>query len=65
MTPELNLEAIPQHLHAKARAWYQRQMAQAAEKHGKHWPQHFEWVHDYLEEELRQHLKRKGAGHGL
>ena len=64
-TPVLNLDAIPRHLHAQARAWYERQMAKAAAKHGDRWPEYFEWVHEYLEEELRQHLKRKGGRHGL
>lgn len=63
--PVLNLDAIPQHLHAKARAWYERQMANAAAKHGDRWGEYFEWVHEYLEEELRQHLKRSEVRHGL
>ena len=54
----------PEHL-PKARAWFQRQMDRCAEKHGDKWPEHREWMADYLNEELREHLESKGARHAV
>ena len=54
----------PEHL-PKARAWFQRQMDRCAEKHGDKWPEHREWLADYLNEELREHLEKKGGHHGV
>jgi hypothetical protein len=45
----------------KARAWFQRQMDRCAEKHGDKWPDHREWMADYINEELREHLESKGV----
>ena len=64
-TPLLNESAIPpEHLPA-ARAWFQRQMERCAAKHGSNWPEHREWLAEYINEELREHLESKGARHGL
>lgn len=54
----------PEHL-PKARAWFQRQMDRCAAKHGDNWPEHREWLAEYFNEELREHLESKGARHGL
>jgi hypothetical protein len=63
--PGLNEANIPpQHLEA-ARAWFQRQMDRCAAKHGDNWPEHREWLAEYFNEELREHLEKKGARHGL
>ena len=61
----LNESAIPPEHLPKARAWFQRQMDRCAEKHGDKWPEHREWMADYLNEELREHLESKGARHDL
>ena len=34
-------------------------------KHGDKWPEHREWMADYLNEELREHLESKGARHAV
>ena len=57
----LNESAIPPEHLPKARAWFQRQMDRCAEKHGDKWPEHREWMTDYLNEELREHLESKGV----
>lgn len=54
----------PEHL-PKARAWFQRHMDRCAAKHGDNWPEHREWLAEYFNEELREHLERKGARHDL
>ena len=56
-TSLLNEANIPPHLLPKARAWFDRQMARYADKHGDHWQEHREWVADYINEELREHLE--------
>ena len=61
--PLLNESAIPPEHLPKARAWFQRQMDRCAEKHGDKWPDHREWMADYINEELREHLESKGARH--
>ena len=60
-TPLLNESAIPPEHLPKARAWFQRHMDRCADKHGDKWPEHREWMADYLNEELREHLESKGV----
>ena len=64
-TPLLNESVIPPELLPKARAWFQRRMDYYAAKHGTAWPDTREWIADYINEELREHLEKKGARHGL
>ena len=61
----LNESNIPPELLPKARAWFQRRMDYYAAKHGTAWPDTREWIADYINEELREHLEKKGARHGL
>lgn len=61
----LNESNIPPEYLPKARDWFQRQMERCAEKHGASWPEHREWLADYINEELRQHLESKGGHHDL
>lgn len=60
-TPALNESAIPTSLLPKARTWFQRRMDYYAAKHGDQWPQTCEWIGEYVNEELREHLARKGG----
>lgn len=53
---------IPVELRPKAREWFARQMARCAASHGTRWPDHREWLADYLNAELAEHLaKKEGA----
>lgn len=61
----LNETNIPPDLLPTARDWFQRQIDRAAAKHGDKWPEHREWIADYLNEELREHLESKGARHDV
>lgn len=45
---------------ATAEAWYRRQVELLRKCHGTSWPQHREWVLDYLREEARQRLIARG-----
>ena len=59
--PLLNESAIPPELLPKARAWFQRRMDYYAAKHGTAWADTREWIADYINEELREHLAKKGG----
>ena len=61
----LNESNVPPEYLPKAREWFQHQMERCAEMHGTCWPEHREWVADYINEELRQHLESKGVQHAL
>lgn len=60
-TPLLNESVIPPELLPKARAWFQRRMDYYAAKHGTAWANTREWIADYINEELREHLAKKGG----
>lgn len=50
----------PADLRARAQAWYDRQIASIAKAHGDRWPDHKEWIEDYLRQELRERLHALG-----
>lgn len=52
----LKEQNIPPELLPQARTWFDRQMAQLEKAHGDKWPAHREWLADYLNEELREHV---------
>ena len=61
----LNEQNIPPHLLPKARAWYARQIADLEQKHGPGWPNVREWLEDYVNAELREHLEKQEVRHGV
>lgn len=61
----LNEHNIPPHLLPRARAWYARQIADLEEKHGPAWPNVREWLEDYVNAELREHLEKQGVRHAV
>lgn len=40
----------PDELKALAQRWFDRQIAMLSKAHGEHWPEHREWLEDYLRE---------------
>lgn len=50
----------PVEIRRRAEAWYERQIENLAKAHGTSWPEHKEWLEDYLREELRQRLHALG-----
>lgn len=40
----------------ESEAWFQRQMAILEKVHGKRWPDHRDWLEEYLKAELRERL---------
>ncbi len=52
----INEKNIPPALLPKARAWFDRQIKHLEQAHGASWPDHREWLCDYLNAELREHL---------
>lgn len=47
---------------AAAQRWYERELQQAEVTHGARWPEHKEWVDDYLRAELKLRLVARGWG---
>jgi hypothetical protein len=60
MADGLREEDIPPPLLPKAMEWWNRQMASIAKAHGSEWPKHRDWIVDYLNAELREHLQKRG-----
>ena len=61
----LNESNIPPALLPEARAWFQKQMDDCAAKHGDRWPDTREWLAEYFNAELREHLASKGGRNEL
>jgi hypothetical protein len=43
-----------------AQEWFDRQIATISKAHGDSWPEHREWIEDYLREEIRERLEARG-----
>jgi hypothetical protein len=43
-----------------AQEWFDRQIATISKAHGDSWPDHKEWIEDYLREEIRERLIARG-----
>jgi hypothetical protein len=43
-----------------AQEWFDRQIATISKAHGDSWPEHREWIEDYLREEIRERLIARG-----
>lgn len=50
----------PGEIRQRAQAWYDRQIEIISKAHGSSWPQHKDWVDDYLREQLRDRLHELG-----
>lgn len=53
----LREEGIPPDLLPKVRQWWLLQMQQIALAHGASWPEHRDWIVDYLNAEVRDRLQ--------
>ncbi len=51
-TPNLT----PAEMRERAAKWFDRQIEIISKAHGPSWPEHREWIEDYLREEIRQRL---------
>lgn len=60
MTAAAPAPLTPANIRARAEGWYARQIKTIAESHGNAWPDHRQWIEDYLREELRQRLHALG-----
>jgi hypothetical protein len=60
---ELDESGIPERLRPRARAWFTREIAACARAHGPKWPEHREWVLDYMRAELRELVAAEVAKH--
>lgn len=47
----------PAQLRERAERWFEREMAIAERAHGARWPEHRDWVADYLRQEIRERLQ--------
>lgn len=50
----LNERDIPPELLPKARAWFAQEMARLEKAHGDKWPEHRDWLAEYVSAELRE-----------
>lgn len=46
----------PEQIREMSEKWYARQIQTISAAHGTSWPQHREWIEDYLKETLRERL---------
>lgn len=46
----------PAEIRRQAQEWFDRQVEIISKAHGPAWPEHREWIEDYLRAELRQRL---------
>lgn len=46
----------PAEMQERAERWFNRQVEKLAKAHGDKWPDHREWLEDYLREEIRERL---------
>jgi coproporphyrinogen III oxidase len=58
MTEQADL--TPAEVKDLAQQWFDKQIAAISEKHGDKWPEHKEWIEDYLREEIRERLIARG-----
>lgn len=50
----------PAEMREQAQRWFDRQIAIISKAHGDRWPDHKEWIEDYLREEIRERLIARG-----
>ena len=50
----------PEAIRALAKAWIERQLVLARERHGQAWRLHEDWVREYLVTAVRQRLIERG-----
>lgn len=50
----------PVQMRERAQQWFDRQIAVISKAHGPAWPEHREWIEDYLREEIRERLIAMG-----
>lgn len=55
-----NKVPTPSEIRDQADEWYRRQVETLSRSHGSSWPEHREWVEQFLKEELRQRLRELG-----
>jgi hypothetical protein len=60
----LNESAIPADVLPQARAWFGKEMARLEKLHGDKWPDHREWLADYLNAELMERVERRAHESG-
>ena len=67
VTPVTGLDEsnIPPALLPKARAWFTKQLEKLERAHGPSWPKHREWLCDYLNEELREHVTKREKSNAI
>lgn len=52
--------ATPAQVRAAAKQWFERQLALLQRQHGSRWPEHEQWLRDYLAQQLRSRLVERG-----
>jgi hypothetical protein len=55
----LNETNIPADLLPQAREWFAREMARLEKAHGAKWPDHREWLSDYVNAEIAERVEKR------
>lgn len=53
-------QLTPEEIRRRAREWFDRQIEIIALAHGSSWPEHREWIEQYLVAEIRERLLQLG-----
>lgn len=53
----LNEQCIPSELRPQARAWFDKEIARLEKLHGAKWPDHRDWLADYLNAEIMERVR--------
>ena len=56
---------IPPALLPQARTWFNRQLVHLEQMHGNRWPEHRQWLIDYLNEDVRQRVLSMEINHAI
>jgi hypothetical protein len=55
----LKEQNIPADLLPQARAWFDREMVRLEKVHGEKWPDHRDWLADYLNAEIAERVQKR------
>lgn len=50
----------PAEVKDRAQGWFDRQVAVISKAHGDSWPDHKEWIEEYLKAEIKERLVARG-----
>lgn len=61
----LDVTNIPEDLRERAKSWYSAQVKRLASLHGDKWPEHREWLEDFLNAEVQELVWKAVQDHAV